>query len=168
MHLLRHVAGMPVPSISPGHHALRKGRCSQAQQIYLLTMATCGRAPIFADWRCAWAASASLAAADSWPCAELLCWVLMPDHWHGLVRLRPGATLAALMQRAKGRSARAINQARGRGGPVWARAFHDHALRRDEDLLRSARYVVANPLRAGLVERVGDYPYWDAIWLSAP
>jgi hypothetical protein len=28
-----------------------------------------------------------------------------------------------------------------------------------------ARYVVANPLRAGLVKRLGDYPLWDAIWL---
>ena len=23
----------------------------------------------------------------------------------------------------------------------------------------------ANPLRAGLVTRIGDYPHWDAIWL---
>jgi len=28
-----------------------------------------------------------------------------------------------------------------------------------------ARYIVANPLRAGLVSRVGDYPLWDACWL---
>jgi putative transposase len=28
-----------------------------------------------------------------------------------------------------------------------------------------ARYIVANPLRAGLVERLGDYPHWDAVWL---
>ena len=42
---------------------------------------------------------------------------------------------------------------------------HDRALRRDEDLLAVARYIVANPLRAGLVRRVGDYPLWDAVWL---
>ena len=28
-----------------------------------------------------------------------------------------------------------------------------------------ARYIVANPLRAGLVEKIGDYPFWDAVWL---
>ncbi|MFV3290267.1 transposase, partial [Pseudomonas sp. NY11955] len=28
-----------------------------------------------------------------------------------------------------------------------------------------ARYIVANPIRAGLVSRVGDYPHWDAVWL---
>ncbi|MEQ7866160.1 transposase, partial [Xanthomonas sp. WHRI 8393] len=34
-----------------------------------------------------------------------------------------------------------------------------------DDLRLAARYLIANPLRAGLVERVGDYPFWDAIWL---
>jgi len=38
-------------------------------------------------------------------------------------------------------------------------------LRNDEDLLDVARYVVANPVRAGLVPRVGDYPFWNAVWL---
>jgi hypothetical protein len=28
-----------------------------------------------------------------------------------------------------------------------------------------ARYIVANPLRAGLVSRVGHYPFWNAVWL---
>ena len=51
------------------------------------------------------------------------------------------------------------------GGALWQCGFHDHALRREEDLLGVARYVVANPVRAGLVARVGDYPHWDAIWL---
>jgi putative transposase len=29
-----------------------------------------------------------------------------------------------------------------------------------------ARYIVANPLRAGLVNRVEDYSHWDSIWLE--
>jgi hypothetical protein len=28
-----------------------------------------------------------------------------------------------------------------------------------------ARYIVANPVRAGLVRRVQDYPLWDALWV---
>ena len=62
-------------------------------------------------------------------------------------------------------SARRINHLRGRRSPVWQRGFHDHGIRTGEDLAATARYIVANPLRAGLVERVGDYPHWDAIWL---
>ncbi len=62
-------------------------------------------------------------------------------------------------------SARDIHREEGGCGPVWSRAYHDRALRRDEDILAVARYIIANPLRAGLVQRVGDYPYWNATWL---
>jgi hypothetical protein len=48
---------------------------------------------------------------------------------------------------------------------VWKPGFHDRALRHEDSMVDAARYIVANPLRAGLVERVGDYPFWDAIWL---
>jgi hypothetical protein len=29
-----------------------------------------------------------------------------------------------------------------------------------------ARYIIGNPVRAGIVTQVGDYPLWDAIWVS--
>jgi hypothetical protein len=48
---------------------------------------------------------------------------------------------------------------------MWQKGFHDRAIRREEDLRAVARYIIANPLRAGLVRRVHDYPLWDAIWL---
>jgi len=60
---------------------------------------------------------------------------------------------------------REVNLSIGRSGPLWQQGFHDRALRREDDLVKMARYVVANPLRAGLVERLGDYPLWDAIWV---
>jgi len=133
--------------------------------VYLLTTVSFGRLPLFADWRCAWAASDQADSSANWPGAELLCWVLMPDHWHGLVRLRREGDLAKAMRQAKGSMARAANLARGRGGIVWEPGFHDRALRREEDILPAARYVVGNPLRAGLASRVGQYPYWNAAWL---
>ena len=39
------------------------------------------------------------------------------------------------------------------------------AARRDQDLAAIARYLVATPLRAGLVRNLRYYPLWDAIWL---
>jgi hypothetical protein len=48
---------------------------------------------------------------------------------------------------------------------LWQRAFYDHALRKDEDVRQIARYIIANPLRRGLVKDVGDYLLWDAAWL---
>ena len=48
---------------------------------------------------------------------------------------------------------------------LWQEGFHDHALRKEEDLVKLARYIVANPLRAGIVSKIADYPLWDAVWL---
>ncbi|MCY1462279.1 hypothetical protein D9M71_800370 [compost metagenome] len=88
----------------------------------------------------------------------------MPDHFHWLIELRQGS-LGGLVQRTKSLTTKAVKQSTGRNTSLWQRGFHDRALRREEDLVKVARYVVANPLRAGLVERLGDYPLWDAIWV---
>jgi REP element-mobilizing transposase RayT len=69
------------------------------------------------------------------------------------------------MRFIKGRSARLLNQQQGCKGRIWQPGFHDHALRHDEDRLKVARYIIANPLRAGLVNSIGAYPHWDCEWL---
>ena len=69
------------------------------------------------------------------------------------------------MRSLKGRTSRIVNELRQTRGPVWQPGFHDHAVRSGEDVVAIARYVVANPLRAGLVRSVGDYPFWNAKWL---
>ena len=96
--------------------------------------------------------------------AQNLCWVVMPDHVHLLLQLAESG-LGQVVRRLKARSALQLNRAIGRSGRFWAPGFHDHALRREENLISVARYIVGNPLRARLVERLGDYPYWNAAWL---
>jgi len=97
---------------------------------------------------------------------DTLAFVVMPDHLHWLLSLTGGRTLSSIVGAVKRHSARQINEQYSRdGSPVWQRGFYDHALRRDEDIIHAARYVVANPLRTGLVSRIGDYPLWDAVWL---
>jgi putative transposase len=59
-----------------------------------------------------------------------------------------------------------VNNRLKRTGKLWQRGFYDHALRKDEDVLKLARYIVANPIRAGIINKIGDYPLWDAVWLS--
>jgi len=93
-----------------------------------------------------------------------LCWVVMPDHFHLLLQL--GETpLHRVMSRLKSRSAIYLNREIGRTGRFWAPAYYDHALRREENLIKVARYIVANPIRKGLVKKAADYPYWNAKWL---
>jgi putative transposase len=83
----------------------------------------------------------------------------MPDHLHWLFALGDRLPLSRVVGAVKSLSAHRI------GHRIWQTGFHDHALRREEDVLGTARYVVANPLRAGLVRSLRDYPHWDAVWL---
>jgi putative transposase len=153
---------MPVPR--PHGHALRKARVSEPGRTYLLTTVTDRRRPLFGDWRIGRLLVAELRAEHESGRVESMAWVIMPDHLHWLMILREG-TLEALMRRGKSRSALAIHAALGDAGQLWQKSYHDHAVRAEEELRAMARYVVANPLRAGLVDSLGDYPLWDAIWL---
>ncbi|MGN7741340.1 REP-associated tyrosine transposase [Pseudomonas sp. 22526] len=151
-------------SSTPHAHRLRLGRYSESGRIYLLTAVTRNRSAIFHDWRLGRRVVNELKHAQQTGAAISLAWVVMPDHFHWLVELHNG-DLPRLMQATKSRSARAINRTRKSSEPVWQQGYFDRALRRDEDLKAMARYIIANPLRAGLVRRIGDYPLWDAIWL---
>ena len=126
-----------------------------------MTFVTHGRKRWFRNFDLACSASRTFACSAHAEQAELLCWVLMPDHFHGLVQLQGERMLSQCVRRLKSQSTRAC----GIAGGVWERAYHDHAVRREEDLRAMARYIIANPVRAGLVESVLEYPFWDAIWL---
>jgi REP element-mobilizing transposase RayT len=145
-----------------GHENLRLGRYSQAGQIYLITTVTWRRRPYFLDRKRTELVSQLSSAEETWRANHCLCWVLMPDHWHGLIQLAQGDDLSKIMRGFKGHAARRLNALAGAGDHVWAKGFHDHALRSEESVLDAARYVIANPVRAGLVRRVEDYPFWDA------
>jgi len=149
---------------SPASHRLRTGRYAEPNRIYLLTTNTLGREPVFADYALGRLVVQQFRKAQSLGLANSLAWVVMPDHFHWLVELEK-CSLSSLMRQTKSLTTREVNLSTARHGPLWQQGYHDRALRRDEDLVKMARYVVANPLRAGLVKRLGDYPLWDAIWV---
>ena len=143
---------------------LRKGRHSCPGQIYLITAATLGREPIFTDLYLGRILVREMMDVQAHHLARSLAWVVMPDHWHWLFELESGS-LQGVVQRVKSRSAIAVNKARGTEGRLWQRGFHDTAIRKEQDLLCCARYVIANPVRAGLVLSVRQYSLWDAMWI---
>jgi REP element-mobilizing transposase RayT len=145
-------------------HQLRIGRVSEQGRIYLVTSNTKDRQPIFGDWKVGRLVAQQFSQADCEGLVQSLAWVVMPDHFHWLVELR-GSSLNHAVGRTKSRACLAVNNAQGRTGSIWQQGFHDHAVRKEEDLKALARYIILNPVRAGLVERVGDYPLWDAVWI---
>jgi putative transposase len=154
-----------MPTYKSGHAALRKGRVSVTNGIYLVTSTTKERTRLFDNYHAACAAAQCFEDRAVLKGAAMLAWVLMPDHAHWLIELGENDALSEVVNRIKSASARRANKALKRKGALWTAAYHDHALRAEDDLPDTARYVVANPLRAGLVKRLGDYPFWNAIWL---
>lgn len=149
----------------PGHHALRKGRISLPHQVYLVTTTTWQRQPVFLDFRAACTACRCFEDNTLLGDTRMLAWVLMPDHVHWLVQVGEKDSLSTVVNRLKSASGRQVNRLLGKQGPLWHKAFHDHALRAEEDLRKTARYMVANPLRAGLAQEIFDYPFWNAVWI---
>jgi REP element-mobilizing transposase RayT len=151
-------------------HLLRRGRHSQPGQIYLVTTVTAHRQAVFDDLPQGRCVVRTLRELDLAGAARTLAFVVMPDHLHWLLALGEAMTLGRVVRLAKGRAARRINTLRREFGqpplaPLWQAGYHDRALRSEDDLRALARYVVGNPLRAGLVRRLGDYALWDAVWL---
>ena len=124
-----------------------------------MTTVVAARKPIFGDFTNARALIRLLREIEAHALAETLAFVVMPDDLHWLLSLGEKRPLSKVVGTLKSLSARRL------GGPIWQAGFHDHAVRKEEDLPALARYIVANPLRAGLVARIGDYPHWDATWL---
>ena len=145
---------------------LLRGRASIGWQIYLVTTVTRDRTPLFADLQMGRIVVRALHSPAIADCAATLAYVVMPDHLHWLVQLHPQRSRSAVVRSVQGSSALEINRIRQKRGAVWQVGFHDHGLRREEDLQDVARYVVCNPLRAGLVRRVNEYSLWDAVWVA--
>ena len=156
---------MKEPANKSGHRALRHSRASLPGQIYNITTSTNSRKPIFMNYSAACAAARCFEDHRILVDASMLAWVLMPDHVHWLIQIGTVADLSTVVGRLKSASARNVNRILVSTGAIWQRAYHDHALRTDEDVATVARYIVANPVRAGLVRRVGNYPFWNAVWL---
>ena len=147
------------------YNNLRKGRFSEANIIYLITTVTYKRKKLFHNFGLARCMINEIKNMDNNGYVETLSWVVMPDHIHWLIQINDNYSLPVVVKRLKATSARSLNQYLNKQGQVWQKAYYDRSLRKEEDIKQVSRYIVANPLRAGLVKKIGDYSHWDAIWL---
>ena len=95
--------------------------------------------------------------------ARLHLAAIMPDHAHLILEIADGSLLE-VVRNLKSRSTRAAWE-QGHVGALWQPSFYDRGLRGDEfvDVLR---YVLENPVRAGLVAHWEDYPFIAGLALS--
>jgi putative transposase len=154
---------------------------------YLITTITYRRQRLFVDAACLQAAHEDIRFYAGKFGVASLAHVVMPDHVHWVIYPSSddferfarqeqeksgkyaGAPerfyLSKIMEDYKRHTAFEVNRLRGiRGAQVWQDGFRDDGLRTPQSIRRAVQYVVMNPVKAGLVERLEDYPYlaWDA------
>jgi putative transposase len=145
---------------------LRKGRYSHEQGEYFVTFNTQNREPYFHDFNLACLFSQQIIVNETKHNCVWLAWVLMPDHFHGLLRLNVnGSTLPNVIKGLKGSASFILNKECNQQKQFWQSSFYDRALRVDENRKNLARYILANPLRKRLVNNIANYSFWNSVYL---
>jgi putative transposase len=145
-----------------GRRPPRLGRLFEAGPLYFVTFCTHMRKPYLArdEVHAAFVAYSARAQRDS--NIAVGRYVIMPDHVHLFVRGSELFRLGPWVGLLKQALAKAAGLSRAKT-QLWEEGFFDHVLRSNESYAQKCNYVRENPLRAGLVKSVEDWPYQGEI-----
>lgn len=95
---------------------------------------------------------------------DLDAFCIMSNHVHVLFTPLPESeeryyALPAIMQSLKGFTARQANVLLGRDGQFWQHESYDHIVRNERERQRIRRYILQNPVKAGLVRSWDEWPW---------
>ncbi len=136
---------------------LPKEAYSKQNQIFSITICTHARKPVFRNRKWATVVIDTLTTGPFGENVNCFAYCLMPDHLHLQVSPIHG-NLIDQINKWKSYTTNLLKKA-GLEGPCWQRSFYDHALRKDEDIITVAEYIVNNPVRSKIVENSSDYPF---------
>ena len=97
---------------------------------------------------------------------QIHVYVLMTNHVHLLMTPQSKEGPSRLMQSVGRSYVRYVNATYGRSGTLWEGRFKSALVDSEECFLVCSRYVELNPVRAGMVERPGDY-HWSSYRANA-
>jgi putative transposase len=89
---------------------------------------------------------------------QLHTYVLMSNHYH-LLLTTPEPTLSRGMQQLGGDYAEHFNEVHARVGHLFQGRFKSHLVDSERYLLEVSRYIVLNPVRAGMVDAPGKWKW---------
>ena len=89
---------------------------------------------------------------------------VMPDHVHILLtplerQANEWWPLQDIVHSIKSFTANQINRGRGVSGPFWQQEYFDRIMRDEDEFREKWNYMLMNPVKMGLVEKPGDYPW---------
>jgi putative transposase len=129
---------------------------------YLITAVTRNRAPFFINSAVANGIAAQIQTFFTSRDLEVIAYCVMPDHVHLLLEgISDRADLIEAVRIWKQISGHAW-KARAHT-PLWQSGFHDRVLRPEDDCRSVVRYILQNPVRAGLVRCPSDYRWLGSL-----
>jgi putative transposase len=128
---------------------------------YFLTVCTLDRARHFTRETTVSMAVSQILQSGSDHDIDITTYCVMPDHIHLLATgTTEAADLCSFMKIAKQKVGWDFRQEKGTY--LWQDGFYDHVLRTEDATPAVIRYIINNPVRAGLVSRPQDYPSWGS------
>lgn len=90
---------------------------------------------------------------------EIYAYCFMNNHVHIVLKEKSLGDISLIMKRILTKYARWYNIKYGRSGALIANRYKSVSVEIDEYFLQLIRYVHQNPIKAGIAEKVEDYPY---------
>jgi putative transposase len=90
---------------------------------------------------------------------RLFGYCLMTNHFHLLLQPDDGVSISRVLQSLTVAHTWHYHRRHGTVGHVWQGRFKSPMVQDDDHALTLLRYIEANPLRAGMVTDLGDYPW---------
>ena len=139
--------------VLPGqpHHVIHRGN---------------NRQPIFVDDEDCRLFMKALAMASARQDCAIHAYALMTNHIHLLVTPREANGLGEMMRRVNSIYVQPFNRRHGRSGSLWEGRFRSGPIDSEAYLLTCMRYIDLNPVRAGMADMPGEYP-WTSYGFNA-
>lgn len=155
-------------SSGSGYEALRRGRSSEPESRYFLTLTTEGRKAGLTSAALAKAIKREIDALESDHAWHVHAAVIMPDHLHLLITLGGRLTLGQAIGRLKSKTRARLAEI----NLLWQGNYFDRHLRPDDLIEDVLRYVFLNPYRAKLLALNEHYEWtWlgteEAVWFTS-
>lgn len=90
---------------------------------------------------------------------EIICYCLMPNHFHLLLRQTQEGGVQKFMQQTLNSYTKYFNTKHDRVGPLLQGAFKAVSIETDEQLVHVSRYIHLNPFVADLIKDLETYSY---------
>ncbi len=89
---------------------------------------------------------------------HLIAWCIMPNHVHVLIEVM-NESLSRIIKSWKSFTAHQANKLLGRYGPFWGPDYYDRYVRDEKHFDAVINYIIQNPIKAGLVASIEEWPW---------